>query len=167
MWWLLTWLVKPLGWAFEFLNKKVDANVEHHRIDAEVGIAGIEADVEFARLRKDLLVMYQGWWVTRWIVPGFAYPLILWFGAVVLDSVFCDFYPFNSFKVAALPPPLQEWAGQIILSFFLVRTVENVFNPVRGVLGRVVGGFIDRWTGGGGGDSTSPSVKTNFNKRRK
>lgn len=153
IWTALNWLVKPLGWITEYLGKKVDANVEHHRIDSTVEIASIEADVEINKLKKDLLIAYQGWWATRWIVPGFAWPLILWFNMIVLDSVFKDFWPFTEFDIAKLPQPLQGWAGQIILSFFIVKSIENIFSPVRNSLGEVVGGIVDRITG---------RVKTNF-----
>lgn len=142
MFWKLIGLVfKPLGWVMDYLNKKVDANVEHHRIDAGVQTAEIAADVELARLRKDLLVLYQGWWATRWIVPGFAWPLIIWFGMVVLDSTFNDFYPFNTFAVYALPEELQKWAGEIILSFFLVRVADkamDTFGPKNALVNTVI-----------------------------
>lgn len=113
-------------------EKALDSKVAMARVGAEVSIESMHADIELNKLKKDMNQMYQGWWVTRWIVPGFAYPLIIWWGAIVFDSVFPHL--FEGWNVAALPGPLQDWAGQIILSFFLVRGIELFTNPLRGIV---------------------------------
>ena len=58
----------------------------------------------------------------------FAAPLGLWFGAVVVYSIFwCGLcvYP-QTWTIAALPPPLDEWAGLMIISIFGVVGVSRL-----------------------------------------
>ena len=45
----------------------------------------------------------------------FVLPLGIWFAAVVADSIF-----HFDWNVAALPSPLDQWAGWIISALFLV-----------------------------------------------
>ncbi|MAB01097.1 MAG: hypothetical protein CMN87_19810 [Stappia sp.] len=51
----------------------------------------------------------------------FVLPLGLWWGAVMADSVFAF-----SWNVAALPAPLDDWAGAILASLFLVDGMKGV-----------------------------------------
>jgi hypothetical protein len=113
------WLAGPLTKFFDYRTQRAV-------IEAGVRKESIQADIEFARIKKEVHEINQGWWATRWIVPGFAYPLIIWWNAVILDSI----YQFPTWDVAKLPAPLDEWAGQIILSFFIVRTVEVGVNAI-------------------------------------
>lgn len=127
-------ILDPLtGVATKFL----DVGVAKARIKSEVDIASMEADIEMNKLKRDMNQMYQGWWVTRWIVPGFAYPLVLWWGAICFDSVFPGAFP--TWNVAKLPGPLQEWAGQIIMSFFIVRSIELFASPLRQLATATIG----------------------------
>jgi hypothetical protein len=130
-----------LGW----FAKKADARIQELDIRADVSKTAIEADVQFARIRKDILKMQFGWGPTRWIVPCIAYPVILWFGLVVLDSINIleglGLVTEEGWKVDALPAPLTDWTGEIILSFFLVSgaqaIVGSLMNPAKGLIGRV------------------------------
>lgn len=62
-----------------------------------------------------------------WLMLLFALPLAFWFGSVVIYSVFwCQgcAYP-QTWSIAALPPPLDEWSGMIIISIFGVIGVSR------------------------------------------
>lgn len=121
-------LFKVFGWASGIFNSAQASSIAKAQIRAKVQIASYETDLQFAKLRKEMLVLYHGWWVTRWIVPLIAYPLIIWWICVIADSI----YQFPYWDVARLPDPLMDWAGTILLSFFLVRIADNIFNPTRG-----------------------------------
>jgi len=62
-----------------------------------------------------------------WLMLAFAAPLAFWFGSVVVYSVFwcggCA-YP-QTWTIAALPAPLDQWAGMIIISIFGVVGVSR------------------------------------------
>ena len=92
--------------ALEGNRDKLRAEVEIETIRQGVQIAAIMASAETAR--------YQvGWY---WVFVGaFVVPLALWWAAVILDSIF-----LFDWDVAALPSPLDEWAGTIIAWLFLV-----------------------------------------------
>jgi len=57
----------------------------------------------------------------------FAVPLAFWFAAVCIYSVFwCSGCPFpQSWTIAALPPPLDEWSAQIVIAIFGVAGITR------------------------------------------
>lgn len=117
---------KLFGWIFSASFGKIFSGVLDYRnvkatIEAGVLKEVIQSDIEINRLKMQMAAVNNQWWVTRWIMPGFAYPVMLHWGAVIADSVFM--FPWN---VAALPHPLDEWEGQIILSFFIIGTAEKM-----------------------------------------
>ena len=63
-----------------------------------------------------------------WLMLAFAAPLALWFAAVCVYSVlWCQgcAYP-QDWTIAALPAPLDEWAGFIVVSIFGVMGVSKL-----------------------------------------
>lgn len=85
----------------------------------EVELAKIEADVNKNKdtLRASLLAN-GGWWFQLF----FVWPLAVWFMSVVLYSIFwCKACMFpQPWSIAALPSPLDQWAGWIVMFLFLV-----------------------------------------------
>lgn len=63
-----------------------------------------------------------------WLMLLFAGPLALWWAAVVVYSVlWCAGCAFpQSWSIAALPEPLAEWAGLMIVSIFGVLGVDRI-----------------------------------------
>lgn len=63
-----------------------------------------------------------------WLMLLFAAPLALWWSAVILYSIFwcarCA-YP-QPWTIAALPAPLDEWAGMIVVAIFGVIGLTNL-----------------------------------------
>lgn len=109
----LSWLGKLLtGGALDRVLDTVDK-----RIEGETNRDKIKADLlaEHMHTRGDF--MRAGGFVLMLL---FAVPLALWFGAVVIYSILwcagCA-YPQN-WSIAALPTPLDDWAGAIIVSIF-------------------------------------------------
>lgn len=88
---------------------------------ARMFVAVLQADIDTKRAARDIVIAEQGWWVTAIVRPLFAYPLALWWGAVILDSIF-----LFDWEVAALPAPLDEWAGWIVAAYFVMRPVEKL-----------------------------------------
>ncbi len=86
----------------------------------------IQADTDKEKIKGDLLREYyrtRADWMRSggiWLTLLFALPLAFWFASVVVYSVlWCQgcAYP-QQWTIAALPAPLDEWAGAIILSIF-------------------------------------------------
>ena len=86
----------------------------------------VQSETDREKIKGDIIRSHyasRGAWMQAggfWLMLIFAVPLALWFGAVVIYSLLwcagCA-YP-QAWSVAALPPPLDEWAGLIIISIF-------------------------------------------------
>jgi hypothetical protein len=89
--------------------------------DTQVALARINAEIELSKQQAAMLAADRGWWVTAWIRPLVAYPLVVHFGAVVVDTTFR-----LDLNVPPLPGEFSGYEHDIILSFFIVRSLEKV-----------------------------------------
>jgi hypothetical protein len=86
----------------------------------------IEAETDREALKRDLIVEHyrqRADWMRAggfWLMVMFAGPLALWWSAVLVYSVLwcagCA-YP-QGWTIAALPAPLNDWAGLIVMAIF-------------------------------------------------
>jgi hypothetical protein len=109
----LKWLGSLLtGGALDRVLATVDK-----RIETEASRDRIKADLlaEYMHTRGDF--MRAGGFILMLL---FAVPLAVWFSAVVVYSIFwCAGCAFpQEWTIAALPAPLDDWAGAIIVSIF-------------------------------------------------
>lgn len=94
----------------------------------------IEADTDKEALKAEVIKAHyasRGDWMRSggfWLSLIFALPLGFWYGAVCVYSVFwcagCA-YP-QEWTIAALPAPLDEWAGMIVVSIFGVVGISKL-----------------------------------------
>lgn len=101
--------------AFDVVDNKIKSETDREKIKGEIVR-------EFYRSRGEW--MKGGGFILMLL---FAVPLAFWFASVVVYSVFwCSgcAYP-QEWTIAALPAPLDDWAGGIIVSIFGVVTVSN------------------------------------------
>lgn len=107
--WLLGWLTGgALDRVLGIIDRRVDSETERERIRADVVKAHLASRASFMREGGLLLMLI------------FALPLGYWFAAVCIYSVhWCaDCHNPQDWTIAALPPPLDEWAGGIIVAIF-------------------------------------------------
>ena len=113
---ILKWITTgPLDRILSTVDKKVQATTDKEKIKGDI----IQ---EHYRNRGDW--MRAGGF---WLMLLFAAPLGLWFSSVVVYSVFwCQgcAYP-QSWHIAALPAPLDDWSAGIIVSIFGVVGVSR------------------------------------------
>ncbi len=113
----LRWLASgPLDRVLRTVDKRIDAQTDREKIKGDI-------IRESYRTRGDW--MRAGGF---WLMLLFSAPLTFWWGAVILYSVlWCQgcAYP-QSWTIAALPAPLDEWAGLIIVSIFGVLGVDRL-----------------------------------------
>lgn len=106
---------KVLGWLtggtldriLDTVDKNFDNDVKKEEIKAEVTKKYVDA-------QAGLLVGRTWWFQLLFVVP-----LGIWFSSVVLDSIFI-YWDWYNHSTAALPEPLNTWAGWIISALFLV-----------------------------------------------
>ena len=90
--------------VLDVIERKMDNETKKEEIKAEVTKTWINAQAN--------LLVGRTWWFQLFFVV----PLGLWWSAVIIDSVF----QVEAWNVAALPSPLDEWAGWMISSVFLI-----------------------------------------------
>lgn len=102
--------------AFDVVDKKIENETDREKIKGEIIREHYRSRGEWMQSGGFLLMLL------------FAVPLAFWFGSVVVYSVFwcagCA-YP-QEWTIAALPPPLDDWAGGIIISIFGVVGVTKL-----------------------------------------
>lgn len=106
---LIRWLT---GGALDRVLDTVD-----RKISAETDREAVKADIIKEAYRTQADRMKAGGF---WLMLIFAVPLAFWWAAVLIYSVFwCAGCAFpQDWTIAALPPPLDEWAGGIVVSIF-------------------------------------------------
>ena len=108
----LSGIVRELRGAYA---DKRNATNEADRIRADERISALreEGDVVRSYYENRASWMQAGGF---WLLLMFAVPVAVWFWAVVMDSLPYIRDIFGDQQVHALPPPLDEWAGWIVLS---------------------------------------------------
>lgn len=102
----------PLTRALDSVDKYFDNETEKEKVKADLKGKWVEAQVSQFNSKA--------WKVFAFLMVLFAIPIWFWYAAVLVYSVFwcanCA-YP-QTWTIAALPPPLDEWAGAIIMTLF-------------------------------------------------
>lgn len=118
--WIIGSVVKWLTGGV--LNRVLDS--VDKKVQSETDREKIKGDIIREHYRNRADFMKAGGF---WLMLIFALPLGFWYAAVCIYSVFwCADCMFpQTFTIAALPPPLDKWAGGIITSIFGVIGVSN------------------------------------------
>lgn len=114
---VLNWLTGGvLDRALSTIDRKIAADTDREKLKADIIL-------EHYRSRADW--MRAGGF---WLMLIFAAPLAVWWGAVLLYSLLwcarCA-YP-QTWSIAALPAPLDEWAGLIVMAIFGVIGIDRL-----------------------------------------
>lgn len=103
------------------VDRRVNSETERERIKAETIQAYMSAQVK--------VLTGPGWWFPLFFIA----PLGLWWASVCIYSVlFCQDCAFpQEWSIAALPYPLDEWAGIMIGSLFIGRIGQQIIERWR------------------------------------
>jgi hypothetical protein len=107
---VIGWFLKgPLDRMFKTIDNAVDNETKREEIKTRAVESYMSAQVA--------ILTGRGWWFPLL----FLVPAGLWFGAVCIYSIlFCVKCVFpQSWTIAALPPPLDQWMGAIVGSLFI------------------------------------------------
>lgn len=114
---ILNWLMGGiLDRVLDTVDKRIEAQTDREAVKAEI-------IKEHYRSRADF--MRAGGF---WLMLIFAAPLGVWWSAVLVYSVlWCRGCAWpQDWSIAALPPPLDEWAGLIVMAIFGVLGVDRL-----------------------------------------
>lgn len=104
---ILNWLTKgAMDRALGTVDKYIDSQTDRERIKADM--------VQSYYTNRASFMQSGGFW----LMLLFAVPVAVWFGAVTLyNLLWCArcVYP-QTWSIAAYPPPLDEWAGWIVIA---------------------------------------------------
>lgn len=105
-----------LSRALDTVDKKIASEADREKLKADI-------IRENYRTRADW--MRSGGF---WLMLVFAAPLALWWSAVIVYSIlWCQRCAWPaSWSIAALPAPLDEWAGLIVVSIFGVIGIDRL-----------------------------------------
>ena len=119
---VLNWLTSgPLDRILSSIDKHGSDITEREKIKTEAVQQFVQARAQIATSRE--------WWFPLFFLA----PAGLWFTAVCVYSVFwCRLcaYP-QSWSIAALPPPLDQWMGWIVTSLFIGRAGSELIGRLR------------------------------------
>jgi len=114
---IFAWLSSgPLDRILSTVDKRIEAKTDQEAIKGEIIKTHYATRADWMRAGG------------FWLMLIFALPLAVWFGAVIIYSVlWCAGCAFpQAWTIAALPPPLDDWAGGIIISIFGVVGVSRL-----------------------------------------
>lgn len=116
MWSILFGFLRgPIGRAFDLADQRLKNESDREKLKADIIKTHMETRAGFMQAGGFILMLL------------FAIPLALWFGAVCVYSIlWCADCAFpQTWTIAALPPPLDEWAAQIVIAIFGVAGITR------------------------------------------
>lgn len=103
-----------------------DVSLEKYKVDGTVKVDLINQDVAIIQARQALLAAGQQYVGVRVMQYGFVYPLMIWFTSIIGYCLLHPYFPSIP-PVLALPDPLNQWAGWMVMYLFLHSSVQEYF----------------------------------------
>lgn len=117
--------------AIGLLEQKAELEGNQDKLRTQVTIEAMRSAVDETRIMANLTkskMTYQIFW---YFLALFIVPLGIWWAAVIADSLF-----HWEWNVAALPHPLDLWAGDMIKWLFYVGSGVGSIAAVKGIFSR-------------------------------
>ena len=126
---MLSVLKLALGWltggTLDRILKTVDTKISN-----DTTREAVKADLVADYMKAQVAILTgRGWWFPLFFIA----PLGMWFASVCIYSMlFCARCAFpQSWSIAALPAPLDEWSGIIIGSLFVGKLGQELVARLR------------------------------------
>lgn len=115
------WLISPvlelakgvLGW----MTKKEDVNLEKYKVDGQVSMNAVNAEVEIVKAGKDIKR-------DRWMQWGFVAPTVVFYNALIIDCIGQRYFEWD-YDVLALPDPWNYVPMSIVAFLFVQKIVRR------------------------------------------
>jgi len=126
---MLSVLKLALGWLTGGTLDRILSSVDN-KISNDTTREAVKADLVADYMKAQVAILTgRGWWFPLFFIA----PLGLWFASVCIYSMlFCARCVFpQSWSIAALPAPLDEWSGIIIGSLFVGKLGQELVARLR------------------------------------
>lgn len=126
---MLSVLKLALGWLTGGTLDRILSSVDHN-ISNDTTREAVKADLVADYMKAQVAILTgRGWWFPLFFIA----PLGMWFASVCIYSMlFCARCAFpQSWSIAALPAPLDEWSGIIIGSLFVGKLGQELVARLR------------------------------------
>ena len=90
-----------------YFVKVQDVKLEKYKVDGTVDVSLINADTAIVQAQAALQAAGRQYLGTRVMQYGFVYPLIAWFGMIIVYCIVHPYLPNTILPVLALPDPLR------------------------------------------------------------
>jgi hypothetical protein len=125
---LFGWLLKSLSGGM--LTSITNVLTNDTTVKGIITVEAIRAEIASRQASRDIILAEQGHFWTRMIRPAFAYPLAIYYAAIIFDSMPLLGHTVGSWRVATLPDPMMAWSGWIVAAMFVTSTAENMTRGV-------------------------------------
>jgi hypothetical protein len=126
---MLSVLKLALGWLTGGTLDRILSSVDN-KISNDTTREAVKADLVADYMKVQVAILTgRGWWFPLFFIA----PLGMWFASVCIYSMlFCARCAFpQSWSIAALPAPLDEWSGIIIGSLFVGKLGQELVARLR------------------------------------
>lgn len=126
---MLAVLKLAFGWLTGGTLDRILSSVDN-KINNETTREAVKADLVADYMRAQVAILTgRGWWFPLFFIA----PLGMWFASVCFYSMlFCQRCAFpQTWSIAALPSPLDEWSGIIIGSLFVGKLGQELVARLR------------------------------------
>lgn len=127
---MLSWLsfIPIVGKVFDsvtaYFTKKQDVDLEKYKVNGQVNVAAMQAEVQLVQAQKDLRQTYRNSPGVTAAMLLFMIPSGVWYASYMWDSTFRDLIPDYTWRV--LTPEAEVWKILgVIVGFLFLSTVSG------------------------------------------
>lgn len=129
---MFAWLIKTILGIFTGGSLEKILDVIEHKMDDETKKEEIKAEVTKTWINAQAnLLVGRTWWFQLFFVLPFGLWLFTSIMIILSQALFG-----STLSMPALPPPLDEWAGWIISSIFIVDQSKAIIGRLAGAFGK-------------------------------
>ena len=122
--WFLS-LLNPLGKVIDlvssYINKRQDVGLEKYKVNGQISIKNIEADISIIQARAELAKALKDDPASKWGRRLLIYPTGIWYSLIVWRSIVQEHETLSEYSwvIKALPPNL-DYIPYAVVAFLLV-----------------------------------------------
>lgn len=126
----MLWLIRQtvsniISGVVSVFTKKQETSLERYKVNGQVSADLIKAEAERIKAVKELNLASLAYAGDRWMRYMFAYPLGIWWLAVIVDSVGRKMFEYEWTYRVLTAPIIELWGGYIVGYLFIHTTITT------------------------------------------